>query len=194
MYRENSNGVMKPNFEKREYTNHFYGISSDAETAAYLMEMVRATLDTMLGDFKKSETYQTYKGSRTSLTKSFVDGFAGRISRRLYELHEQRLEELERARQARQQDGESEQELDANRAAHLPRAGESTDIVTLKDAKINNDFRAKFGWAVKYRSVRTGGSSWTGRSAGHGAADKVNLSRPVGNGGGHSGQLRITQS
>jgi hypothetical protein len=177
--------------QKPTFNNHFYGIDSDAETAAYLMELVREAARTMLKDFQKSETYQTYKGSKLSLTKSFVDGFSRRIVSRLNTMKHEREQEIERAREAREEMGENAAHLDAERAAAERRAGRSTDLVALKDAKVKDDFKAKYGWTVKYRRGNSGGSSWAGRSAGGSAADKVNLSRPIGNGGNYSGTLRI---
>lgn len=181
----------RPLKQKPTYTNHFYGLTSDAETAAFLMEVVRNTCIQMVADFKKSETYKSYHGSKLSLTKSFVDGFASRIVSRLNRMKGEREAELEKAREAREEMGEHATTLDAERAAHERRAGRSTDLVALKDAKVKDDFKKQYGWTVKYRTSRSGGSSWTGRSAGGSAADKVNLSRPVGNGGNHSGVLKI---
>lgn len=173
--------------EKPTYENHFYGIDSDAETAAYLMELIREAARTSLKEFQKSETYKNYGGSRLQLTKSFIDGYASRMVSRLNEMKRHREEELEKAREAREEMGEGN--LDHERAAHERRKGNSTSLILLKEKKVEDDFKAQFGWKVKYRSGG-GGGSWngTGRSAGSGAADKVNLSRPVGNGGGHSGQ------
>jgi hypothetical protein len=177
---------------KPTYTNHFFGLSSDAETAAFLMDMVRNTCIKMVDEFKKSETYKTYHGSKLSLTKSFVDGFASRIVSRLNQMKREREAELERAREARMEMGElDEAGKAAEVAAHERRKGNSTDLVALKDAKVKDEFKAKHGWTVKYRTSRSGGSSWTGRSAGGSAAEKVNLSRPVGNGGGYRGLLRL---
>lgn len=183
----------RPLKQKPIYTNHFYGLSSDAETAAFLMEMVRNCAIQMLKDFKKTETYKTYSGSRLSLTKSFVDGFASRIVMRLNMMKRDREQELEKAREARAEMGEHSSTLDAERAAHERRAGRSTDLVALKEAKVKDDFKRQFGWSVKYGRSRSGGSSYTGRSAGAEAGEKVNLSRPIGNGGGHSGQLKLGQ-
>lgn len=191
VYGKNSRGQLKPHYEKPSYISHFYGITSDAETAAYLMEMVRSAAVSMTNDFKKTETYKNYVGNKMSLTKSFVDGFASRIVRRLEELKDQREAELEKSRQARQEMGENTNTLDAERVAHMHRQGKSTDLIALKDQKVKDDFKKTFGWSVKYRTGRSGGGSYTGRAAGAGAADKVNLSRPIGNGGGYSGQLKL---
>ncbi len=177
----------RPHYEKATYTNHFYGLEQDAEMAAFLMELVRAAAVNASDDFKKTEAYKTSSVSKTALTKGFVDGFAARIVRRLNELKEQREAEMEKARAAREEMGEGN--LDAERAAAERRAGRSTDLVLLKDKKVKDDFKAQFGWEVKYRNTRTSyGTGWAGRSHGGAAADNVNLSRPVGNGGGYSGQ------
>lgn len=182
----------RPHYEKPLYNNHFYGIESDAETAAYLMEMIRKSAVQAVSDFKKTDDYLGYHGNKTVHTKSFVDGFASRMVRRLNTLKDEREAELEAAREARAEMGESEANLDAERMAHLRRQGHSTDLVALKDQKVKDDFKAKYGWSVKYRNTRSGGyGSYGGRVAGGRAADKVNLSRPVGNGGGHSGQLAL---
>lgn len=192
VYGRDARGRMKPHYEKASYTSNFYGIESDAETAAYLMELVRAAAVTMTEDYKKTVEYKTYVGSKTSLTKSFVDGFSMRLIRRLEELKAQRETELDRARAARAEMGENQQTLDAEAAAAQRRAGRSTDLIALKDAKVKDDFKAKYGWTVKYRNTRYGyGGSYTGRAAGASAADTVNLSRPIGNGGGYGGQLQI---
>lgn len=181
----------RPHYEKAGFTNNFFGIESDAETAAYLMEMVRASALKAVAEFKKSATYKEAGGSKTTLTKSFVDGFAHRIVRRLDDLKDQREEEVIRAREARAEMGEDQTILNAEVAVHERRAGRSTDLVALKDKKVKDDFREKFGWSVKYRSSRSSGGSWSGRSAGASAADNVNLSRPIGNGGGYSGQRQL---
>lgn len=181
----------RPLKKKPTYVNNFYGISSDAETAAYLMEMIREAAKTMLTDFKKSEVYKNYQGSKLSLTKSFIDGFAGRMVTRLNRLKREREEELAKAREARAEDGEDQSTLDAEVAAHERRAGRSTDLIALKDKKVKDDFKARYGWSVKYRTGFSGTRSYTGRVAGAGAADKVNLTRPLGNGGGYSGQLKL---
>jgi hypothetical protein len=180
----------RPHYEKAGYTNHFYGLEQDAEMAAFLMELIRESALAAVKDFKRTDTYKTYHSSKTILTKSFVDGFASRMVRRLNEMKQEREDELEKAREAREEMGEGN--LDAERAAHERRKGNSTDLVALKDKKVKDDFKAQFGWSVKYRTTRRGGGgSWAGRSHGASAADKVNLSRPVGNGGGYSGQLRL---
>jgi hypothetical protein len=184
----------RAHYEKPLYNNHFYGIESDAETAAYLMEMIRKSAVSAVDEFKKTDAYLGYHGNKTVHTKSFVDGFASRMVRRLNTLKDERESELEAAREARAEMGESEANLDAERMAHLRRQGHSTDLVALKDQKVKDDFKAKYGWSVKYRSSRGSGyGSYGGRVAGGNAADKVNLSRPVGNGGGHSGQLKLAQ-
>lgn len=193
VYGKDARGRMRPHFEKPVYTNVFHGIESDAETAAYLMELIRNSVVKMLEDYKKTGEYKGYDGSKTVLTKSFVDGFASRIVRRLETLKAEREEEIERARQARAEDGEDQRSLDAEAAAHERRKGNSTDLVALKDQKVKDSFKAKYGWTVKYRTGRrSGGGSYTGRAAGHSAANNVNLSRPIGNGGGYSGQRQLS--
>jgi hypothetical protein len=178
--------------EKPTFQNHFFGIESEAETAAYLMELIREALRSSLNAYKKTQEYKTYPGSKLSLTKSFVEGFASRMVSRLNMMKHEREEELEKARMAREEMGESQNVTDAERAAHLRRQGKSTDLVALKAAKVEDDFHKQFGWKVKYRrGGGGGGSSWTGRTAGGNAAEKVNLSRPVGNGGNYSGTLRL---
>ncbi len=191
VYGKDTKGRLKPHYEKPVYTSHFFGIESDAETAAYLMEMIRSAAKSMLKDFQKTDTYKSYHSSKTGLTKSFVDGFASRIVRRLDELKSQREEEVVRAREARAEMGEDQTVLDTEVAVRERRAGRSTDLVALKDKKVKDDFKEKFGWSVKYRTTHTGGGSWSGRQAGASAADNVNLSRPIGNGGGHSGQRQL---
>ena len=179
----------RPHYEKPKYENHFFGIESDAETAAYLMEMIRNAAVTSVAEFKKTDEYKNYPYSKTAHTKSFIEGFERRMVRRLNDLKDEREEELERAREARAEMGEDEATLDAERTAHMRRQGQSTDLVELKDRRVKDDFKEQFGWSVKYRTTRSsGGGSYSGRLAGGNAADKVNLSRPVGNGGGHSGQ------
>lgn len=180
----------RPHYEKAGYTSHFYGLDQDVEMAAFLMELIRESAVNATKEFKKSDAYKSYGGNKMPFTKAFVDGFASRMVRRLNEMKAKREDELEAARQAREEMGEGS--LDAERAAHERRKGNSTDLVELKDKKVKDDFKAQYGWTVKYRTSRRGGySGWSGRSHGAAAADKVNLSRPVGNGGGHSGQLRL---
>jgi hypothetical protein len=186
VFGKNARGRLVPHYEKPTYTSHFFGIESDAETACYLMDLVRGSLVKALADFKKTEQYKTYSYNKTALTKSFVEGYANRMVWRLNDLKARREAELEQARQAREEMGEGS--LDAERAAAERRAGRSTDLVALKDKKVKDDFKAKHGWEVKYRSRSSGGGTWAGRGAGGSAAEKVNLSRPVGNGGGYSGQ------
>lgn len=181
----------RPHYEKAGFTNNFFGIESDAETAVYLMEMVRASALKAVAEFKKTATYKECHGSKTMLTKSFVDGFAHRLIRRLDELKDEREAEVVRAREARAEMGEDQQVLDVEVVIHERRKGHSTDLVALKDKKVKDDFKAKFGWTVKYRSSRSGGGSYSGRAAGASAADNVNLSRPIGNGGGYSGQRQL---
>lgn len=183
----------RPHYEKAGYTSHFYGLSQDAEMAAFLMELIRESAVQAVKDFKNTEAYKNHTYSKTALTKGFVDGFSSRMVRRLNELKFERESELEKAREAREEMGEDATTLDAERAAHERRKGNSTDLVALKDKKVKDDFKAKYGWTVKYRTSRRGGAGygWAGRSHGASAADRVNLSRPVGNGGGHSGQLRL---
>jgi hypothetical protein len=181
----------RPLMEKPVYENHYFGLEPDADTAAYLLEVCREAAKTAVAEFKKTETYKNYEGSKLSLTKSFVEGFASRLVHRINDLKGQREEELARAREARMEMGDLDQaSADAEVAAHERRAGRSTDLVALKHKKVENDFKEQFGWVPKSKRSHTGASSWTGRQAGGGAAERVNLSRPVG-GGNHSGTLRI---
>jgi hypothetical protein len=181
----------RPHYEKAGYTSHFYGLDQDVEMAAFLMEMIREAAVNATKEFKKSDAYKNYSGNKTPFTKAFVDGFASRMVRRLNAMKHEREDELEKARQAREEMGEGS--LDAERAAHERRKGNSTDLVALKDKKVKDDFKAQFGWTVKYRTSRSGGygSGYSGRQHGAAAAERVNLSRPVGNGGGYSGQRRL---
>lgn len=189
VYGRDSRGRLRPHYEKRVRRNNFFGIEAEAETAAYLMEMIINSAVKAVKEFKKTPEYKSYVGNKTVHTKSFVDGFASRLCYRLREMKDQREEELEAARQARAEMGEDESVLDAERVAKMRRRGESTDLVALKEEKVKDDFKEQFGWTPTYRTSRAGSyGSYSGRNAGRGAADNVNLSRPVGSGGGHSGQ------
>lgn len=169
----------------------FFGLTSDVEMAAYLMETIMAASETSLKEFKKTPEYINFKGHRLAATKSFEHGFASRTSARLNTMKEELEDQLQRAREARVEMGEATTAEMAEEAAKKSGMFKGTDLVIMKQKKVEENFKSKFGWSIKYRQDGgRGPSDYTASSAGRNAANSVNLSRPVG-GGGYSSQLRL---
>lgn len=153
-------------------TYHFFGISSDVEMAVFLYELIKNSLESETVRFKKSETYlnspiSQIRGRKRSMLYSFRDSFTTSLSWRLYDMARENEKTVELT-------------------------PESTDLVFCKKSVREQKFKEQMGVKLtSAKSYRTGGSSSSGANAGYSAAKAVNLNRPVGNGGGYSGQLRL---
>lgn len=137
----------------------FFGLSHDVDMAIYLSEIVFKSMITELKKFKKSNSYVNAPCHRKRLSISFQKGMATRISQRLYEILIKR----------KQKEKENHMMLDDKT---------STDIVLLKKAKVNDEFKKmgiKLTKIKRHNTIGNIGAYEKGNMAGN----KINLSRPL---------------
>lgn len=163
----------------------FYGFEQDVDMAQYLYELIESSLESELEIFKKTSIYKNYTGHRRSLSASFIDGFASRMSRRLKDIKKERFESQSAREEELKRDGFT---VDEKPSLHQT----GTSLIEVKSKKVQDDFKAKYGWKVTYgKRYSKGYSSYDGYNAGQKAASGVSLNRPIGNGGNHSGVRQI---
>lgn len=182
-----SNSYDGPGFDAKKQINYvFFGLEQDIDMLAYLYEVIENAMNTELDAFKRTETYKTYQGHRLGLTNSFELGFNRRMSSRLSEIKAERNRKTTEYNEALKTDGFEVDE------ASKPFATTGKALVEAKLSRVNDEFKKKNGWKIKYgKGYKTNVSSSTGYYAGQKAASGVSLDRPVGNGGGHRQQARI---
>jgi hypothetical protein len=178
---------------EKKITLCMFGLEQDVELAKYLAELIQESEMTSVESFKKSATYAAFVGHRKSATSNFKKGFASRINERLHNIAR---DNAEKERQAAAHMAEQMQERmigqsDAARA-ETARQTTGTQLISLAKSRFVDEEFKKLG--MKLRTVISYDRSRydpQSRSAGHAAANNVNLSRPIANSGGGSSVLQI---
>lgn len=160
----------------------FFGLESDVEMALYLCDLVTKSNKTALAIFRTTSDWEQYQSHRRTLTANFQAGFGSRINVRLKELAEAN-KEAEKKAQAYH--AENSVKIGASDEALVQAAKQSTGTALISVAKerlIEEAFKKQVGIKLQTKksyAKRVYNSQAT--VAGQNAANKVNLSRPVGN-------------
>jgi hypothetical protein len=149
---------------KRQPSSYaFFGTETDVEMIEYLFKIIADAIETETANFKKTATYYQATNKKRA-TISFGRGMASRISFRLSQM---------------------KNEAEARQAAATPTG---TSLVVLKDQLVKREFM-NIGIKLSRPPVRYRYYDSNANSKGIEAGDKVNLSRPIGNGQKVSGYL-----
>lgn len=148
----------------------FFGTAEDTETAHWLADVIRVSMETECHRYLASRDRDRHLHGR-SVRPDFMLGMARRIN--------ERLDEMTRARKA------AIREATAGTSRALVIVNK-TQVVTEKYAQYLRDRKMVMG---KRRTSRIGGRSAAAREAGMAAGDRVGFGRPVS--GGSSGPAMI---
>lgn len=142
---------------------YFFGVESDVEMALYLVELAERSGKTALAIFRTTDDWQNFHSHRRTLTANFQYAFGSRLNTRLRELAEKNKE--------------------TERSSHQ---STGTALISIaKERLIEEAFKKQVDLKLKttksYAKMR---QNINAQNAGVNAANKVNLSRPVGNSSG----------
>lgn len=132
-------------------TIHFFGLKKDVQIATYLTQMLRRAIDSEWETYKNSALYQMDPNHGRSQRASFMNGMAGRLSKRLREMKQQR----EQAKPT------------------------GTSLVPVKNQIVEQEFK-KLGMKLTSTTNRTSIRSSGAYHAGVAAGNRVNINPGVG--------------
>jgi hypothetical protein len=164
----------------------FFGLECDVDMAIHLCAIVTDAEKGATAAFKKSDTYARFMGHKKIATNNFLIGFGQRINERLIGLaNEQR--KAEQAAHAHHAEEMKDRGLTASDEAYKARG---TGLICIaKEQKIEEEFKARGPKLTTVKSYSKSRYNPTARDAGHGAANNVNLNRPIGGGSKVAGYL-----
>ena len=141
----------------------FFGQEQDLELVEYLFKVIKAAIDTETVAFKKNDYYKSLpRFSKRTATSSFQKGMASHISIRLKNI-------------------KAENDAALKSAAALKKTG--TDLLVLKKQLTEQEFE-KIGIRLHSAPIKYTAKNAQAYYAGGTAGGRVNLSRPLKNGGG----------
>lgn len=171
------------------YVWNFFGLESDVEMAVYLTNLIETSLQDALAKFRQTDEWASYHSHRRTLTANFTAAFGSRIAYRLSELAAKNREEEKRANAYHAANTAAVEATDAAKA-EAARRTTGTALITVAKAKMVEEEFQKLGMKLRTStSQQTMRYNSNARSAGNTAANKVNLSRPIGGGKKASGYI-----
>ncbi len=164
----------------------FFGLECDVDMAIHLCAIITDAEKGSTAAFKKTGIYAEFPGHKKIATNNFLIGFGQRINDRLIGLSvEQR--KAEQAAHAHHAEEMKDRGLTASDDAYKARG---TGLICIaKEQKVEEEFKARGPKLTTVRSYSKSRYNPTARDAGRGAANNVNLNRPIGGGAKASGYL-----
>lgn len=166
-------------------TLSYFGMESDVEMAAFLYATIESAYQRSYAEFKLSDTYKNYEGHRKTLNSNFMAGFGSRLNARLNTLFQERKDAERKAAAYHAEKMKNNMiEMSTETAVKIAEQTTGTSLALVDKAKNTEKEFEKLGMKLGRAgaSYRGGRYNPNGREAGSNAANKVNLSRPIGGG------------
>lgn len=168
---------------RKHYTWNFFGLEQDVALAKYLCEVINTSLQTAIAEFRETPVWTEYTGHRRTLTANYYRGFGNRMDSRLKQLAR---DNAEKEAEANKYHAETTVQIGATDDAKVAaaKATTGTALISLAKVKMVEEEFKKLGMKLRSStSTNTTRYNASANSAGSNAASKVNLSRPIANGG-----------